>query len=179
MDAKNVFLSGVLDKPVFRAQPPGFVDPRFPDHICRLKKALYNLCQAPLVWFQLFSIFLLRLGFCQNRYNSSLFNFRGGTSIIFLLVYVDDIIMIGNNPVFLWKFIGQTHQEFAIKDLSCLNYLLGLEVSYTPIGVFIGQAGESLVSDGSSFRDPTLYIPGHLSGHFSILLSLTMISLML
>lgn len=92
--------------------------------------------------------------------------------------------------VALQKFIDRTHQEFAIKDLGHLNYLLGLEVSYTFDGIFIGQvkyvhdileradlldsksistllaARETVISDGSSFWDPTLY--RSLVGHFSI-----------
>lgn len=47
LDIKNAFLNGVLSKPVYTAQPPGFVDPKHPNHVCRLKKALYSLRQAP------------------------------------------------------------------------------------------------------------------------------------
>lgn len=43
LDVKNAFLNDILEKPIFMAQPPGFVVPRFPDHVCRLKKALYAL----------------------------------------------------------------------------------------------------------------------------------------
>ena len=140
LDVKNAFLNGVLDKPVYITQPPGFVDPRFPNHVCRLKKAIYCLRQAPLAWFQRFNTFLLSMGFSQSRANSSLFYFHRGTSTIFLLLYVDDIIITGNDQSLLQRFISQTHKEFAIKDLGRLNYFLGLEVSYTHDGIFIGQA---------------------------------------
>ncbi|XP_041995661.1 uncharacterized mitochondrial protein AtMg00810-like [Salvia splendens] len=180
LDVKNAFLNGVLDKPVYITQPPGFVDPRFPDHVRRLKKAIYGLRQAPLAWFR-FSIFLLSMGFSQSRADSSLFHFHRGPSTIFLLLYVDDIIVTGNDQSLLQRFISQIHKEFAIKDLGRLNYFLGLEVSYTHDGLFIGQAkyahdiikrvelldskpvatplsaGEVLVREGSPFRDPSLY----------------------
>lgn len=122
------------------AQPPGFVDPRFPYHVCRLKKALYGLRQAPLAWFQRFSSYLTSLGFLQSHCGSSLFHFHRGTSIIYLLLYVDDIIVTGNDSSLLHNFISRTHREFAIKDLGRLNYFLGLEVSYTSDGLFVGQA---------------------------------------
>ncbi|KAG6415796.1 hypothetical protein SASPL_123214 [Salvia splendens] len=116
-----------------------------------------------------------------SRADSSLFHFHRGPSTIFLLLYVDDIIVTGNDQSLLQRFISQIHKEFAIKDLGRLNYFLGLEVSYTHDGLFIGQAkyahdiikrvelldskpvatplsaGEVLVREGSPFRDPSLY----------------------
>lgn len=181
LDVKNAFLNGLLTKPVFMAQPPGFVDPRFPHHVCRLKKALYGLKQAPLAWFQRFSTFLYTLGFCCSRADTSLFYYTRGSSTIYLLVYVDDIIITGNDNSLISRLISRVHKEFAIKDLGRLNYFLGLEVTHTDNGLFLGQAkyaqeilsranlleskpvatplaaGESLTSNGSAFNDPTLY----------------------
>lgn len=181
LDVKNAFLNGVLDRPIFMVQPPGFVVPRFPDHVFRLKKALYGLKQAPPAWFQRFSTYLFSLGLGQSRSDSSLFYLIRGISIVYLLLYVDDIIVTGNDGDMLKTFIARTHKEFSIKDMGRLNYFLGLEVSYTSEGLFVGQAkyaydileranlldvkliatplaaGEVLVSDGSSFHDPTLY----------------------
>lgn len=75
LDVKNAFLNGILTKPVFMSQPPGFVDPHFPTHVCLLKKALCGLCQSPLAWFQRFNTFLVSLG---NRSDSSLFYLHQG-----------------------------------------------------------------------------------------------------
>lgn len=63
LDIKNAFLHGLLDKLVFMSQPPGFIDPHFSNHVCRLKKALYGLRQAPRAWFDKFSALLISLGF--------------------------------------------------------------------------------------------------------------------
>lgn len=140
LDIKNAFLNGVLSKPVYMAQPSGFFDPRFPNHVCRLKKALYGLRQAALAWFQCFSNILFSLGFCQSRCNTSLFFLHRGTSVIFLLLYVDDIVLTGNNKSLLRQFITRAREEFALKDLGTLTYFLGLEISTQSDGVFIGQA---------------------------------------
>lgn len=122
------------------AQPPGFVDPKHPTHVCRLKKALYGLRQAPLAWFQRFSSFLFSLGFRQSRSDTSLFFLHQGKSTILLLLYVDDIILTGNNPSLLRRFISRASNEFALKDLGALTYFLGLEITPQPNGLFIGQA---------------------------------------
>lgn len=104
------------------AQPPGFIDSRFPDHVCRLRKAIYGLPQAPLAWYQWFSSFLLDLGFHQSRSDSSLFHYHQGTSVIYLLLYVDDIILTGNDFGLLRRFILRVGSEFKLKDLGQLFF---------------------------------------------------------
>lgn len=69
-----------------------------------------------------------------------MFYLHRGLSVIFLLLYVDEIILTGNVPSILHQFIAQTHAEFAIKDLDSLNYFLGLEVSYTSTDLFVCQS---------------------------------------
>lgn len=89
----NTFLNGHLKETVFMEQPPSFIDSRFPNHVCHLKKAPYGLKQAPRAWFQLPSSFLIQFGFTYSRADPSLFMFKRGSSILFLLVYVNDIIL--------------------------------------------------------------------------------------
>lgn len=72
LDVKNAFLNGVLIETVYMEQPPGYIDTRYPSHVCRLKKALYGLKQAPRAWFHRLSDFLVHLGFtCSSAYTSS------------------------------------------------------------------------------------------------------------
>lgn len=121
-------------------QPLGYVDSRFPNHVCKLKKALYGLKQAPHAWFHRFSSFLLHLGFLCSRADTSLFVLTRFGSIIYLLFYVDDIVVTGNDAALLRDFIQRLHREFATKDLGSLSYFLGLEVSYSTTGLFLSQA---------------------------------------
>ncbi|XP_057418149.1 uncharacterized protein LOC130712328 [Lotus japonicus] len=181
LDVKNAFLHGHLTETVYMEQPPGFVDPRFPTHVCRLNKALYGLKQAPRAWFQRLSSFLLRYGFSCSRADPSLFFFYKGRITLYLLVYVDDIILTGSDPSLLTEFIARLNAEFAIKYLGKLGYFLGLEITYTADGLFLGQAkyahdllsralmlevshvstplaaGSHFVSSGATYSDPTHY----------------------
>ena len=138
LDVKNAILNGHITEQVYMEQPPGYIDPCFPNHVCLLKKALCGLKQAPHAWFQQFSSFLI-LGFYCSRADTSLFVFHRQSDIIYLLLYVDDIILIGNNSSLLARFTCKLHSEFAIKDLGSLSYFLGLKATPTTDGLFISQ----------------------------------------
>ena len=78
-------------------QPSGYKDPKFPTKVCRLKKALYGLKQALRAWFQRLSFALLQWGFSNSRINISMFLHFGASITLIVLVYVDDIIIIGSS----------------------------------------------------------------------------------
>ena len=79
-------------------QPVGYVDPFKPNHFCRLWKSLYGLKQVPRAQFDRFSTQLLHMGFQASLADSSLFILRHGKLVVYLLVYVDDIVLSGNDP---------------------------------------------------------------------------------
>ena len=120
-------------------QPLGYVDLAHPTHVCKLLKSLYGLKQAPKTWFERFSTELLHLGFQASLSNSSLFIFGQGSLAVYLLVYVDDIVMTGNNPQFLSSLIAQLSLAFELKDLGPLHYFLGLQITKTSNGLFLAQ----------------------------------------
>lgn len=78
-------------------EPLGFADSQFLDHVCQLKKALYDLKQAPRAWFQRLSAFLIRDGFTCYKADTSLFVFKRESCIAYLLVYIDDLILTENH----------------------------------------------------------------------------------
>ena len=121
-------------------QPPGFIDPLLPKHVCKLKKALYGLKQAPRAWFDRFSDYLLSLGFICSTANSSLFIQRSSHGIILVLLYVDDMIVTGTTSDFLQRFIDSLSREFAMNDLGSLHYFLGIEVHNLPDGLLLSQS---------------------------------------
>ena len=99
LDVNNAFLQGTLKEEVFMLQPPEFVDKTFPDHICRLKRALCGLKQAPRAWYTELRIFVLSLGFVNSTADASVFIHRKPGVTLYLLVYVNDIIVTRSSPV--------------------------------------------------------------------------------
>ncbi|GJU18613.1 ribonuclease H-like domain-containing protein [Tanacetum coccineum] len=95
LDVKNAFLHGDLSETVYMHQPPGFRDSKYPDHVCLLQRSLYGLKQAPRAWFQRFASYITRVGFQSSRCDSSLFIYKHGMDTAYLLLYVDDIILLG------------------------------------------------------------------------------------
>jgi hypothetical protein len=78
-----------------------FVDPVQPDRVYRLNKSFYGLKQVPYAWYSLFVTYLLTLGFIEVKSNTSLFVFRCGADTVYLLLYIDDIVLTASSTVFL------------------------------------------------------------------------------
>ena len=93
LDVQNAFLHGTLQESVFMVQPPGFSHPSKPNAVCHLHRALYGLKQAPQAWFSKLTSRLLELAFVGSRLDYSLYILSTGPSLIFFLIYVDDIIV--------------------------------------------------------------------------------------
>lgn len=139
LDVQNAFLHGTLNEEVYMKQPKGFEDPNFPDHVCRLHKSIYGLKQAPRAWFQRFSNYLLELGFVESKADYSLFIYKANGVSLMLLIYVDDIIITGNDANHITGLIESLNKLFAMKDLGGLQYFLGLEAKFNKEGLYLTQ----------------------------------------
>lgn len=136
-DVKNAFLHGDLSEEVYMKQPLGYVHPSFPDHVCRLRKALYGLKQAPRVWYQRFVIYISSLGFISSRSDSSLFTFHHDSETIYLLLYVDDIILMASKTSLITRVITRLSYEFAMTDLGPLSFFLGISATRSTDSLFL------------------------------------------
>ncbi|KAM2890152.1 hypothetical protein COP2_008613 [Malus domestica] len=140
LDVSNAFLHGTLTESVFMHQPPGFEDSTQPSYICHLYKSLYGLKQAPRAWYEKLHVALQSLGFHSSSSDHSLFIKKvSNSAVVFILVYVDDILVTGPNSAECRKVIHQLSSLFPIKDLGPLHYFLGLEVKRSSSGIFICQ----------------------------------------
>ena len=138
MDVHNAFLHGDLDEEVYMKLPHGFT-PATSGKVCRLQKSLYGLKQAPRCWFAKLATSLRQYGFCRSYSDYSLFTYYRGDVRIHVLVYVDDLIISGNNSAALSSFKAYLSDCFRMKDLGPLKYFLGIEVARSADGFFLSQ----------------------------------------
>ncbi|KAL0842944.1 hypothetical protein Bca101_016189 [Brassica carinata] len=139
LDVKHAFLYGDLEETVYMHQPPGFINPEKPTHVCKLNKAIYGLKQAPRAWFNRFSDFLLSFGFICSIRDPSLFIYRRNGDVMLLLLYVDDIALTGSNKTLIGTLLTALNKEFRMKDLGCFHYFLGLQAHFLSNGLFLNQ----------------------------------------
>ena len=139
LDVNNAFLQGTLTEEVYMDQPPGFIDADKPDYVCRLNKAVYGLKQAPRAWYNELRTFLLSLGFQNSLADTSLFILHTGNQHIYLLIYVDDILITGNTVTGIQRILTLLAERFSVKDPEDLNYFLGVEAHHTKEGLHLCQ----------------------------------------
>jgi histone deacetylase 1/2 len=139
LDVKNAFLHGVLEEEVYMRQPPGFEDQNAPNYICKLGKALYGLKQAPRAWFSRLSSKLYALSFTSSRTDTSLVLYHKSGITLYVLIYVDDIIVTSSSDKAIAALLKDLNDDFAIKDLGELHFFLGLEVKKTESGLLLTQ----------------------------------------
>ena len=101
LNVTNAFLYGNVTEELYMAQSQVYVNLAHPHHVCKLHKLIYGLKQAPRAWFARLTSFIHSLYFISFKADTSLFIFHQNTDIIFLLVYVDDIILTGSNDALI------------------------------------------------------------------------------
>ena len=97
MDVKTAFLNGSLEEDVYLIQPEGFVDPGFPKMVCNLLRSIYGLKQASRRWNIRFDGTVKEFGFIQNEDEPCVYKKISGIHVAILVLYVDDILLIGND----------------------------------------------------------------------------------
>ncbi|GMI72814.1 hypothetical protein HRI_000950700 [Hibiscus trionum] len=142
IDVDNAFLNGDLVEEVYMDQPPGFeqVDADGNLLVCRLRKSLYGLKQAPRAWFEKFRGFLVTsLKFSASLADSSLYFRNTSNGKVFIMVYVDDIVVTGDNADEVDSIIKEINYVFSLKDLGKLSYFLRMTVHQVNHGVILSQ----------------------------------------
>ncbi|XP_071679967.1 uncharacterized protein [Lolium perenne] len=139
LDVKNAFLHGVLEEEVYMRQPPGYEDRGKMNYVCKLDKALYGLKQAPRAWYSRLSSQLIHYGFVASKSDTSLFIFHKPNVSIYMLIYVDDIIVASSSSAATDALLKVLSGQFALKDLGDLHYFLGIEVHKVDDGIVLNQ----------------------------------------
>jgi len=128
MDVKSAFLNGYLNEEVYVEQPKGLVDPSFPNHVYRLKKALYDLKQAPRAWYERLTQFLVNHGYRKGGTNKTLFVKDDNGRLMIAQVYVDDIVFGGMSNKMVQHFIQQMQSELEMSLVLRQNPKLILKI---------------------------------------------------
>lgn len=131
MDVNNAFLQGNIHDEVYMLQPTGFVDKDNPDYVCKLKKAIYGIKQAPRAWYMELSSFLIKFGFTNSTSDASLFVYQHNGETMYFFVYINDLVLAENSKEEIAKFVGKLSARFSFKDLGQLNFFLGVETVFT------------------------------------------------
>ncbi|KAK4260610.1 hypothetical protein QN277_003703 [Acacia crassicarpa] len=137
LDVKNAFLNGDLEEEVYMEIPDGVLAPN--NSVCKLNKSLYGLKQSPRAWFSRFTKAVKELGYTQGQADDTLFIKRVNDRVTILVVYVDDIIITGNDEESITLLKQDLSAEFQVKDLGQMRYFLGLEIARTKKGINVSQ----------------------------------------
>ena len=135
----SAFLHGNLEKEVYMKLPPGHPQGSDLNLVCRPHKSIYWLKQSPRAWHAQLSAVLEESGFKRSNVDSSLFIHLGPTTKVMVLVYVDDLIIVGNDSDVISHLKVTLQQRFSITDLGNLKYFLGIEMATSHKGLFLNQ----------------------------------------
>ncbi|XP_043808465.1 uncharacterized mitochondrial protein AtMg00810-like [Manihot esculenta] len=120
-------------------QPPGFVTQGESGLVCRLRRSLYGLKQSPRAWFGRFNTVVQQFGMSRSNSDHSVFFRYNGDRCIYLVVYIDNIVITGNDHDGISQFKQHLFSHFQTKDLGKLKYFLGIEVAQSKTGIAISQ----------------------------------------
>lgn len=166
---QKCFFCGDLTETIYMHQPPGFVSQAYPHHVCRLHKAIYGLKQTPRAWNARFTSFLTRLGFVTSKCDPSLFVYKRGKQLAYLLLYVDDIRLTASSQSCLEDIANSLKEEFPITDTGRLSYFLGVKFEYNAAGMLLsqGQYARDIISRAGMVECKPIATPVDLSSKLS------------
>lgn len=147
MDVKAAFLNGDLSEEIYMELPEGF---KCGDKVCRLKRALYGLKQASRKWNERFNSFMLKLGFKRCLSDQCVYVKEEGGSKCYVLLYVDDLLIICNDQKKINIIKGLFAKEFEMTDIGRVNTFLGMHIDHD-------------VENGMTILNQTQYLKGVLA----------------
>jgi Reverse transcriptase (RNA-dependent DNA polymerase) len=128
MDVKTAFLNGDLDEDVYIDQPEGFSVEGKEQLVCKLKKSIYGLKQASQQWYIKFNTIITSFIFKKNTVDHCIYQKISGSKFIYLVLYVDDILLAVNNLSLLHETKKFLSMNFEMKDMGEASYVIGIEI---------------------------------------------------
>ena len=127
MDVKTAFLNGILQEEVYMTQPEGFTS-EDTTKVCKLNRSIYGLKQASRSWNIRFDETIKTFGFSQNLDEPCVYMKEAKGARVFLVLYVDDILLIGSDKSVLKEVKDWLSKQFSMKDLGEATYILGIRI---------------------------------------------------
>lgn len=143
MDVITAFLNGKIKELIYMEQPPGFQLPGSEHLVCKLNRSLYGLKQSPRAWYEEVNSFLCTHGWTRSAADHNLYFIHQQGNIVLLLLFVDDLLITGNNPTQIAEVKLQLSNKYKMKDLGLVHRYLGIEFQKTTSGIFIHQQNYS------------------------------------
>ena len=128
MDVKTSFLNGNLDEEIYMQQPEGFQEEENEQLVCKLRRSIYGLKQASRQWYLKFANTITTFGFQENKFDECIYLKVSGNKFIFLILYVDDILLATNSLSLLHETKEYLSKNFEMKDMSDTSFVLGIKI---------------------------------------------------
>jgi hypothetical protein len=128
MDVKTTFLHGDLEEEIYMNKLEGYAMKRKKELVCKLKKSLYGLKQSPRMCYQNFDTYMLVVDFTRSKEDHCVYFKLIGDHLIYLVLYVDDMLLIGNNKEIIQGVKTQLSSKFDMKDIGASNLIFGMEI---------------------------------------------------
>jgi hypothetical protein len=129
LNVKTAFLHGELEEEIYMDQSEGFIVPDKENYVCKLRRSLYGLKQSPRQWYKRFDSFMLSHGFKRSKYSSCVYIKHVNGSPIYLLLYVDNMLIAAKSRKEITTLKKLLSSEFEMKDLCVANQILGMEIT--------------------------------------------------
>ncbi|GJU21938.1 retrovirus-related pol polyprotein from transposon TNT 1-94 [Tanacetum coccineum] len=175
IDVKSAFLNGKLKEEVYVKQPPSFESSEFPNYVYKLDKAIYRLKQAPRVWYETLSTFLIQNKFTRGRIDNILFIYKSKGDVLLVQVYVDHIIFGLTSYRLCKQFEKLMIKKFEMSMMGELTYFLGPQIKQDDKGISIFQEQYTRnllkkyeISDSSLVKTP-MVPPNNLGPDLAVL----------
>ncbi|KAJ4704922.1 Retrovirus-related Pol polyprotein from transposon TNT 1-94 [Melia azedarach] len=173
LDVKTAFLHGELEEEIYMTQPDGFQVPGKEDYVCKLKKSLYGLKQSPRQWYKRFDSYMIEIGYTRSPYDCCVYYSKATNgSLIYLVLYVDDMLIAAENKSDVQKLKDLLSVEFEMKDLGAARKILGMEIyrDRSKKKLFLSQKGyiQKILSRFGMSTTKPIDTPSAANAHLSV-----------
>ena len=146
MDVKTAFLNGTLNEEVYMVQLMGFIEKLKEHMVCKLKRSIYGLKQASRQWYLKFNDNTVSFGFKEHTVNRCIYLKVSGSKFIFLILYVDDLLLSTNDLHLLYETKRFLSNNFEMKDMGEATYVIGIEIFQNRSQGMLGLSKKSYIN---------------------------------